>query len=427
MLYFNHLIVFTKFPVPGKTKTRLAPQLGQRGAAELHRTMAGKTVLLARSVCSRKGYQLQIRYDNASKTEMKQWLGDSEVFKPQGRGNLGDRMHFSFMEAFSKGALKVVLIGTDCPGLNESVIQNAFDSLESNDLVLGPARDGGYYLIGLRHPNPGLFSGVAWGTSQVLEQTCSLARSLGISMAQIDLLNDVDRPEDLAIWEESHCLHERIAVIIPTLNSENILNKTLVGIEERKRIQLIVVDGGSRVHTWRIAKESGAKVIYHKANRACQMNIGALSADADRLLFLHRDIELPTGLEKYIENILQRPGTVAGVFRLPDNGNCRGLPLKEINAAPGLFHSGRVAIFLHTKLFWQHGGFNDMPMMEDFELLRRLQNGGTITIVESAANHVDPRSRNLERLGTHLKNQAAVLAYRLGLSPERIDRLYKKI
>jgi len=236
-LSLDNLIIFTRFPVPGKTKTRLAPALGFEGACDLHRIMAGRAVLIARNACSQIGAQLQILYEGGDQRKMKQWLGNSGNYRPQSGDDLGVRMDNGFKAAFEKGAERVVIIGTDCPEMNESVIGRAFESLLKKDIVLGPACDGGYYLIGLRSRNPALFSGVHWGTSRVLEQTLRRARSINASVELLETLKDLDRPEDIPLWEVTQHLHRRIAVIIPTLNDELYLGKTLSGIPRSDRIR----------------------------------------------------------------------------------------------------------------------------------------------------------------------------------------------
>jgi rSAM/selenodomain-associated transferase 1 len=101
------------------------------------------------------------------------------------------------IEAFSQDAGRLVLIGTDCPGLSANLLTRAFDLLAKHDLVLGPALDGGYYLIGLNRPAPALFSDITWGATNVLAVTLDRAASLHLTVAQLEPLSDVDRPEDL--------------------------------------------------------------------------------------------------------------------------------------------------------------------------------------------------------------------------------------
>ncbi len=109
----------------------------------------------------------------------------------------------AFNDSFGRGAetkTKTIIIGSDCPGIDAPLLQTAFAHLNEVDLVLGPALDGGYYLIGLRRFIPQLFKNINWGTSQVLQQTIDIAQTLGISSTHLAPLADVDRPEDLEVW-----------------------------------------------------------------------------------------------------------------------------------------------------------------------------------------------------------------------------------
>jgi hypothetical protein len=113
-------------------------------------------------------------------------------------------MASAFQGSFETGMNSVVLIGTDCPDLNASLLAQAFQALKQHDLVLGPAEDGGYYLIGLRRLIPELFTGISWSTAEVLQQTQSIAQRLGLAVAYLPLLSDVDRPEDLWVWKQAN-------------------------------------------------------------------------------------------------------------------------------------------------------------------------------------------------------------------------------
>jgi rSAM/selenodomain-associated transferase 1 len=129
---------------------------------------------------------------------MQQWLGFGWRYQCQGEGDLGSRMALAFANAFNEGSKIVVIIGTDCPSLKPKLMGDAFQVLSQNDLVLGPAQDGGYYLIGLRRFIPELFTGINWGTSEVLQQTVTIAKQLDLAIAYLPTLADVDRPEDLS-------------------------------------------------------------------------------------------------------------------------------------------------------------------------------------------------------------------------------------
>ena len=186
----------TKYPEPGKTKTRLIPALGPQGAADLHRQFGLNTVAV--------GYEFdpEIRYAGGNADLMRDWLGDFQ-FAKQGDGDLGDRMSRAFADGFAEdcmgGCDRMVMIGTDCPGIDAALIKTAFAMLFTTDLVLGPATDGGYYLIGMRSFYPQLFKTIVWSTETVLSETLTIANQHRISYELLPMLSDIDRPEDLAL------------------------------------------------------------------------------------------------------------------------------------------------------------------------------------------------------------------------------------
>jgi rSAM/selenodomain-associated transferase 1 len=200
-MIYDRLIIFTRYPAPGKTKTRLIPALGVQGAAALQKKMTERTVARARKLLLSESFSLEIRYAGGRVSWMQEWLGHDLSFKAQGPGHLGLRMGRAFHEAFRSGGQRVVLVGTDCPGLSVPLLRKAFHRLHENDVVLGPARDGGYYLLGLRFFVPGIFEGIPWGTGVVLEETLKILETLRLRVFLLKTLDDVDRPEDLPNWE----------------------------------------------------------------------------------------------------------------------------------------------------------------------------------------------------------------------------------
>jgi rSAM/selenodomain-associated transferase 1 len=192
------LLLFTRFPEAGNTKTRLIPALGADGAAALQRRMTEQTLLQAKTYSKQEALNLEIHFQGGDPAAMAQWLGP-HTFKRQAPGTIGSRMNQAFAQAFAAGMAPVVLIGADCPGLTATTLQHAFLALQQNDLVLGPALDGGYYLIGLNTHHPLLFDDIAWGTPSVLQQTLTKAQSLTVS--QLTALHDIDRPQDLAHFD----------------------------------------------------------------------------------------------------------------------------------------------------------------------------------------------------------------------------------
>lgn len=197
----EQLIIFTRYPEPGKTKTRMIPKLGEEGAARLQRRMTEHTIKQARKLFGNRTLWIEVHFTGGNQFFMQEWLGSDLVYKQQDKGDLGQRMKFAFQQSFAAGMQRIVMIGIDCPDVNQSILDDAFEALKQNDLVVGPAEDGGYYLIGLSRFIPELFTGIDWGTATVLAKTKETARQLALTINYLPLLKDVDRPEDLEIWE----------------------------------------------------------------------------------------------------------------------------------------------------------------------------------------------------------------------------------
>jgi rSAM/selenodomain-associated transferase 2/rSAM/selenodomain-associated transferase 1 len=426
------LIVFTRYPEPGKAKTRLIRSLGTHGAAELHRRMAEHTLARARELQEYRQVPIEVRYEGGNKHLMEQWLGPDISYLPQGSGNLGKRMARCFREALQAGMSRVVLVGTDVPDISPRLLLEAFEALVHSDLVLGPARDGGYYLIGLRKVYPQLFVDMPWGTEKVLQRTMRIADELRLSVVFLETLDDVDRPEDLHLWKRVSQPHpsRRISVIIPTLNEAANLPVTLASTKGAADVEVIVVDGGSCDNTADVARSWGAEVLASAPGRAGQMNAGAARATGELFLFLHGDTRLPGDFDRYVRKILARPGVVAGAFRLRVDGDLPGLRIMErlvdLRSRRLQFPYGDQAIFLRASLFREVGGFPDMPIMEDFELVRRLRRRGRILIAPVPVLSSARRWESLGIVRTTVINYAIPLAYYLGAPPSQLARWYHK-
>ncbi len=191
------LIVFIKYPEPGKTKTRLIPALGSIAAADLQHTMSQHVLKVVKEFCQAARRESDIRFTGATDDQMADLYGTEWRYREQGDGDLGERLTRSVTDGFLSGAKAVVVIGTDCPTLTADHLQIAFDWLLETDVVLGPALDGGYYLIGLRQPHAELFKGISWSTECVLQQTVQAASHMGLSVRLLEYLADIDKPEDL--------------------------------------------------------------------------------------------------------------------------------------------------------------------------------------------------------------------------------------
>ncbi|MYB07664.1 MAG: DUF2064 domain-containing protein [Gemmatimonadetes bacterium] len=188
------LLVFAKAPRPGKVKTRLARSIGEVAAAEVYRRMGRFVVDRLAAVQA----TVTVCYDPpGAGDEVRAWLGDTPArYMAQPPGDLGQRMARMFERAF-EAADRVIVIGTDAPAVDGETVNRALDALDSADVVLGPATDGGYYLMGLRAPCPALFEGIAWSTDTVLRDTAARAREAGLRLTWLELESDIDTADDL--------------------------------------------------------------------------------------------------------------------------------------------------------------------------------------------------------------------------------------
>jgi rSAM/selenodomain-associated transferase 1 len=202
----SRLVVFTRYPEAGRTKSRLIPLLGAKGAAALHRELAEHTFRTVAPLAT-PDLTIEVRYTGGDDARMRDWLGNGYALRPQADGDLGRRMAAAMDDAFADGATTAVLIGTDCPGLTAALIVDAFRAASAGGMVFGPARDGGYYLVGLSAATwpaarPAVFEGIAWGTDAVLRASVERAASAGFKPALLTILGDIDRPEDVPLWTQ---------------------------------------------------------------------------------------------------------------------------------------------------------------------------------------------------------------------------------
>ena len=195
----RHLIVYAKCPLPGGAKTRLGATLGQTAAAGVYaRLLYGYLLDLLATVGETARIELSLGH-RRDVPFFAHAFPELQV-RSQVRGDLGARMAASFECAFDEGADAVVLTGSDVPGLDGALVQQAFAHLETDPAVIGPAADGGYYLIGMRPPGADLFSEISWSTGDVLARTEARARAQGLTLTRLPVLADIDVEADYAAW-----------------------------------------------------------------------------------------------------------------------------------------------------------------------------------------------------------------------------------
>jgi len=185
-----HLVLFARYPVAGSCKTRLIPAIGAEGAADLHRRLTERTV----DVLRQSGAPVTVATTGAPESAFEDWLGGGIAYAPQVEGDLTARLL-----PFVRRA-PVIFFGADTPDLSGDHVNSAIETLATHRVTIGPAEDGGYYLIGMRDSLPQLFTDMPWSTDRVLPETLRRLDALSIEPALLPILSDCDRPGDLAKW-----------------------------------------------------------------------------------------------------------------------------------------------------------------------------------------------------------------------------------
>ncbi len=188
----ERLIILLKAPRLGTVKTRLAASLGPSVALAAYREMVERLLVNLQPL---RGIELRYSPDDAL-ADIQPWVRGDWRTRAQGKGDLGQRLILAFADAFQDHARRVVIIGSDCPAVTADDIHAAWTRLTDHDLVVGPAADGGYWLIGLTQPRPALFQNVAWSTDAVLAETLRRADQLHLRVHLLRPLADIDTEQD---------------------------------------------------------------------------------------------------------------------------------------------------------------------------------------------------------------------------------------
>ncbi len=197
-----HLVIlFTRYPHPGKCKSRLAPALGMNGAMKIHKELVHHVLQQLDTHILQSGSELQIHYDGGTLQKMQTWLGATYSYCKQQGDSLGQRMSYAFAKSLPRKQ-SVLLIGSDCPAITATLLTEATNALSKKDMVIGPTHDGGYYLIGLtakisNDKRSQLFRDIPWSTSDVLTKTMQRAEEQQLTSHRLPTLHDIDTPEDL--------------------------------------------------------------------------------------------------------------------------------------------------------------------------------------------------------------------------------------
>lgn len=440
------VIVFTRVPFPGQTKTRMMPYLSPEQCAHLHRCFLKDM----KRVCMDAGADVFVCYTPEGKEEiLYPLLGEEAVYFPQEGEDLGERMYRAVRTVLQKGYEACVLIGTDVPEIRKKHMEDAFSILETGakDVVFGPTEDGGYYLVGMKKPYREVFEKQTFGYGNVLENTIRRLEKHSIEAGCIGQLWDMDTHEDLQGCRErmrqNKCLQKtetgrylmrtsRISVIVPVYNEES----TIVRMQEQlkpwqSKCEILFVDGGSTDRTLELI-EPGFRVIRSKKGRANQMNAGAQASCGDVLFFLHCDSELPEHFPAEIRYVMKdyRAGCFGIAFHSRNffMWTCRVISNRRAKDRKIMF--GDQGIFIDRELFFEMGMFPDIPIMEDYQFSLTLREKRIRPGIAKHRIYTSDRrfpEGSIPKLRVMWKMNRLRKMYRDGVAVEKIARMYRDV
>lgn len=417
------VLLFTRIPLPGRTKTRMMPSLTPKQCARLHAELI-RDAARAAADCG-PDTDLFVFYDGpdtelwrlaalidpivcaqkkgSSCAQSRQVLRRSDflkkektaVYLPQRGDGLGARMYAAMQTVLGADWSydAAVLAGTDIPALCGKQLRQAFRLLQSRDVVLGGTEDGGYYLVGMKRAEPAVFALDTYGTGSVLSQTAEQAWRAGCSLGFTERLMDLDTPEDLSIFQKMLRKDRRlqktytgryltrtrkISIIVPLYNEAKTIEKLQAQLRPlRKDCEILLVDGGSTDGTCEKI-DPAFHLIHTEKGRARQMNAGAKRSTGEILFFLHADSELPPHPLAWIRRVMETHE--AGCFGIAFHSRnffmwtCRVISNHRVKDRKVMF--GDQGIFIDRNLFFAAGMFPELPLMEDYQLSLKLKKMG---------------------------------------------------
>ena len=204
----NAIIVFARFPTKGKVKTRLAKTLGGKFAKDFYKICAEHTFNEILKIHKNDTRKFIFYSDEKDREKIKKWTHSKFLLSPQKGKDLGEKMQNAFQTVFNNGVSKTLIIGTDLPEISSEIINRSFELLNNNDIVIGPATDGGYYLLGMKNVYKELFTNLPWSTDKLFENTIDIINKLNLSISYLPRLSDIDTEEDLKYWLNQETIYK---------------------------------------------------------------------------------------------------------------------------------------------------------------------------------------------------------------------------
>jgi len=430
---YNALLVFLRYPEPGRVKKRLSESIGPERAAEIYEKLIRRTLGV---VCDLKRRDPKVRTiicytpeDSVEKLRRK-FRGPWE-FCPQEGQHLGERMRNALRRAFAMGAGKAVLIGTDLADIEITDIEGAFRNAGEDAVVLGPAADGGFYLIGTGRPIEAPFDFSDWGTGDVFSRTARELEASGFHILPAAQRNDVDRKRDFDRLAADPLFTGSISIIIPTLADPRKLSPFLDYLENSiwPGDQIVVVQGGAFDN--KVAPRNISPFLtfaFSPRGRGIQQNAGAMLAGGTILFFLHDDTVPPPDFPYLIRRACLDVKAALGCFKLAFFPSNRALSLIAgwANLRTLLFKLpyGDQGLFCKKESFDRAGGFGRRYLLEDIDLVGKLRKTGRIATIPARAYSSPDRYLRKGILKVSLQNHLLVLLGALGRDERVLYRRY---
>ncbi len=477
------LIVFMRYPESGRVKTRLAAAMGPVAAARTYEKLIRRTLgVVGDFKRERPEVEVFIYFTPPEKRhELEAGYPGPWRFAQQQGAHLGERMAEAIQQMMHQGHSQVVLVGTDLADLQPPDFNEAFQALENGYAALGPAADGGFYLIGLDRPCPSVFQSDAWGTEEIFARTEGLLLKAGFRVKRLKERRDIDYPEDVPFLETKPWFRARLSVIIPTLRPINRLAPSLQSLQKQiwpedeiivvqaetdfldlnRRLQCNVnidltrhsgenlnpehyLDTGFRryddlnpdtylrgsVLSQRAPQPIAPHILsaFAPRGRGLQLNRGAALANGNLLFFLHDDSLPPPNFAYSIRKICEASDVSLGCFRLafsPSTPLLDGIA-RWANSRTRVFGLpyGDQGLFCRRDIYEKAGGFKKPFLMEDVDFVRHCRHLGRFIMLPDSIATSPERYLHRGTLRASLRNHLTMLLYHLGVSDKRLYSFY---
>jgi len=444
------LVLLAKPPQRGRAKSRLAAELGEGAAARAARAM----LLDSWQHLARELPGAERRFaTSAASSQYPLLLPEPERVVDQGLGDLGQRMARLLADALATHP-RAILLGTDAPGRPLGHLRAARALLDDHELVLGACEDGGFWCLAGRADVPALrdptwLDGLRWDRDDTAAQVRARATSLGLRVGDAPAWFDLDHAADLkrfperAAREHAPRLHallhddpctDPLSVVVPALNEGALLARALDALAEQPGpLEIVVADGGSSDGSLAaLAPRDDVLLLRAPAGRGSQLAAGCAQSTGEHVLVLHVDTRLPPGATDLVRATLLDGRHAAGAFVIhtraePGRPNLAGplLRLADLRSRVTRHPYGDQAMFFTRALYDAVGGFRALPIMEDYDLSRRLARRTRMARLRPPVS-VSGRWIQRRPLRSFVLMRVLPPLFRLGVDPERLARVYRR-